>query len=100
MANETTVVADVDGTLIAWSNGYFSCDDQVLLREVKNIAFLGEMNMYDPIPLDIAGDYEPVMPGTMDALSAAAAMKSIHPGRTIFKVMPEVFEEYLELQHL
>lgn len=94
MANETTVVADVDGVLIAWSNGYFSSDDRALLQEVKSIAFLGELGLYDPLPLAY-GTYEPIMPGSRTALAAAAAMKSVFPGRTVFPVVPDVFLDYL-----
>lgn len=94
MANEITIVASIDGELVAWSNGYFSADDQKLLREVKTIAFLGEIGLYDPIPLGYGG-YEPITPDSRHALGAAASMKSVYPGRTVFLTIPEVLEEYL-----
>lgn len=94
MAGEITIVASIDGKLVAWSNGYFSADDQTLLREVKTIAALGEMGHYDPIPLGY-GEYVPVMPDSRHALGAAASMRSVYPGRTIFLTIPEVLDEYL-----
>lgn len=94
MANEITIVASIDGELIAWSNGYFSADDQKLLKEVKTIALLGEVGLYDPIPLGYGG-YEPIMPDSRHALGAAASMRAVYPGRTVFLKMPEVVYEYL-----
>lgn len=96
MANEKTVVADIDGKLVSWSDGYFSSPDRVLLNQVKENAKKGDMYRDDEYqdelvelgsaPYKVALTYggEDVLAGNRTPLTAAAAMKLVNPGRTTF----------------
>lgn len=111
MANEVTVTADINGTLVSWTNGYFSSPDRKLLNQVKKVAKLGDAR-FDPqrsealtdevldeqVPAIALSRYgEEVYPGSDSVLAAAAAMKSVYPGRTIFPAYASVaMDDYFD----
>lgn len=102
MANEKTVVADIDGTLVSWSDGYFSSPNRVLLNQVKKNAEKGDLyrdlkedEYVTPELLAMAKEHyttiltrggEEVLAGGKTPLTAAAAMSLVDPGRTTFPV--------------
>lgn len=86
--SKETVVVDVNGTLLAWTDGYFSGDLKKINR-AKEHARRGEEGFPVRIPISHHGPW--VTPGNNHAIRAAAAMIAIDPARSrIVKAPPYV----------
>lgn len=99
MANEVTLVADVNGTLVSWTDGYFSCKDRVLLNEIKKVCKQGENGVLPAVQI-FADRHDPdggYVPHGGYALGASAAIAFVGRGRVRFLTPSPGLVDYREL---
>lgn len=82
-----TLVVDIDGTLLVWTDGHLSCDNKEYLKQAKLAS------KFD-VPVDITVE-GPTIPAKLDnpnePIQALAAMIYVSPGRaTILQAPREV----------
>lgn len=82
-----TLVVDIDGTLLVWTDGHLSCDNKEYLKQAK---LASKFNV--PVDITIAG---PTIPANLDdpnsPIQALAAMIYVSPGRaTILQASQDV----------
>jgi hypothetical protein len=79
-----TLVVDIDGTLMVWTDGHLSCDNKEYVKEAK-LASKFEV----PVDLTIIG---PTIPAGLDdpnePIRALAAMIYVSPGRATILQAP------------
>lgn len=82
-----TLVVDIDGVLLIWTDGHLSCENKEYLDKAK---LASKFNV--PVDITIAG---PTIPANLydpnSPIQALAAMVYVSPGRaTILQASPEV----------
>lgn len=80
-----SIVVDVDGELIVWTDGLLSCDNREYVKDAKRASFL-------KVPTDLSF-HGPTIPADLDdvenVLGVVAAMIAVNPGRAIILSAPD-----------
>lgn len=88
-----TIVADVNGTMISWTNGYFSSEDQKLTHRARLIGRLGDQVACDPV--EVVYGAVALMPGSGTPLRAMATLFDLFPGRVRLVQSDDEIDLYL-----